>query len=385
MTRLKHLLFTLTAIVLCLVLITLVAEVVLRLTRSTPYHRNALNAFHVPDPTLGWKGLPGFSGVFVRDDFKARITFNENGYRRKDSTVKPAQGARKIVFLGDSFAWGWGVSQGELFSDHLQDILGPGWDVINMGVNTFGTVQEQLQLEKEALPLGPESVYLLFYGNDFKDNMDPRSDNRPYCEVRNGSVVLKNLPIRNPIGSGFRSFSRMSYALTHFRYYFNYLKEYVKIGERYFEKLFLKTKTRAEPRPVEAGTEEQEVDPEAAAVFDRYLGKMADSCRASGVGFTVVYVPVGENIAMGRPETRYADIVRDACGRRKIPMLDLTPVFKPLVKGGNGEPLYFRDDLHWTAQGHRLAAETIHGYIESVAKDKSYSTQRTQRTQRKDG
>ena len=143
----KKTVFSLTAILLGLLLALAVAEAVLRLTKTTPYHRNALNAFHAPDPYLGWRGLPGFSGTFVREDFKALITINEKGYRKKQARVTPLPNARKVLFLGDSFAWGWGVSQGELFSDVLQDLLGPRYDVINLGINTFGTVQEWIQLE----------------------------------------------------------------------------------------------------------------------------------------------------------------------------------------------------------------------------------------------
>jgi hypothetical protein len=181
--------------------------------------------------------------------------------------------------------------------------------------------------------------------------------------VRGDKIVLLNMPIQNPIGSGFRSITRRSYALTHLRYYLNHLKEYLKIAERFFKRRFKGGREKQNSEHSRLEISEPEVGPHAIAVFDHYLGKMRDSCKAEGIDFIVIYVPVGDNISKEQPEYNYIGIVRGVCQKRGIPLLDLTTVFKPLINGANGEPLYFRDDLHWTAQGHRLAAETIYKYI----------------------
>ena len=228
----KKTVFSLVAILLGLAVALTIAEGILRLTNTTPYHRNALNAFHEPDPYLGWRGRPGFTGTFVREDFKAIIAMDDKGYRKKHAKTQPLPDAECVVFLGDSFAWGWGVSQGELFSDVLQDLVGPRYNVINLGMNTFGTVQEWIQLEREVLSMKPSRVGILFYANDFEDNLNGRGDSRPYCEVENGRVVLRNIPIAHPIGGNMRSIMRNSYALTHARYYHNIFREYVELAKK---------------------------------------------------------------------------------------------------------------------------------------------------------
>ncbi len=361
---LKKTLFSLVAILLGLLLALAIAEGALRLTRTAPYHRNALNSFHEPDPDLGWRGLPGFTGVFVREDFKARIAIDEQGYREKGARTRPLPDAEKVVFLGDSFAWGWGVSQGELFSDVLQDLLGPRYDVVNLGINTFGTVQEWIQMEKEVVPMGPGRVGLLFYGNDLEDNLNGRGESRPYCEVEAGRVVLRNLPVANPIGGGLRSVMRHSYALTHLRYYHNVFREYVDLAEARLKQWLRERresgKVPRDPGKRERAEEEEPAMGEQVAVFEHALSRIALLCRENGIDLFVVYVPTGDNIASGRPEYEQIRIVRGVCRRHGIPLVDLMPDFIAGITGTEGEPYYFPLDLHWTPEGHRLAAEIIY-------------------------
>lgn len=359
----KKFIFILTAMFFCLIVTLVAAEGVLRLTQSTPYHRNALNSFHVKDLQLGWRGLPGFTGIFARSDFKATIAIDDNGYRKRGSRTKPAPGAEKSVFLGDSFAWGWGVSQGELFSDALQDLLGDGHNVINMGINTFGTVQEWIQLEREVLEMSPARVGVLFYENDFEDNLNGRGDTRPYCKVQDGRVVLKNLPVANPIGGSLRSFTRHSYALTHLRYYHNIFREHADSMKRRFrrwmdEKRGVPSEPAVSPLSTEGGAQGR-LNEDAITVFDHALSNMERLCRENGIDFFVVYVPRGENIASDRPDYEYNRVVRRVCREHGIPFVDLKPDFTSRVTGRRGEPLYFRRDLHWTPEGHRLAAEIL--------------------------
>ena len=357
--------FSLSAIALGLVAALGIAEGILRITRTTPYHRNALNAFHAADPYLGWRGLAGFQGVFVREDFKAYITFDDQGYRKKASHIEPLPDARKVVFLGDSFAWGWGVSEGELFSDILQDMLGPRYNVINLGMNTFGTVQERIQLEREVLPMKPEMVGLLMYSNDFEDNLNGRENTRPYCEQdESGRIVLKNFPITNPIGSSYRSISRMSYALTYLRYYHGCFRETVDAMKRRLKRRFRDHgEQAARIRTGEPAKKTHPFTKKEVAVFDSMLADMQRLCEENGIRFFLVYVPTADNIADEIPEHDYVGVVEEVCRGRGLRWVNLIPALKPQITGTEGEPVYFHGDLHWTPLGHRLAAEVLKDQI----------------------
>ena len=48
---------------------------------------------------------------------------------------------------------------------------------------------------------------------------------------------------------------------------------------------------------------------------------------------------------------------------QNIPHLDLLPVFREAAAQPDAPPLHFRHDQHWTAAGHRLAAETMYRFL----------------------
>ena len=62
--------------------------------------------------------------------------------------------------LGDSITFGTGVGDDETFS-HLLDAL-PDLEVLNLGVDGYGTDQELIRLEREGLAFGPQVVILNF-------------------------------------------------------------------------------------------------------------------------------------------------------------------------------------------------------------------------------
>ncbi len=56
------------------------------------------------DETIGWRGRPHGSGVYVRkiDNIRVPFQYNNLGFRDEDVSPKPADG-RRILMLGDSF------------------------------------------------------------------------------------------------------------------------------------------------------------------------------------------------------------------------------------------------------------------------------------------
>ena len=55
----------------------------------------------------------------------------------------------------------------------------------------------------------------------------------------------------------------------------------------------------------------------------------------------------------GVPARFFAGLAR----RHGVPCVDLTPALRAAV--ADGRAVYFRHDPHWTAEGHRLAAEAL--------------------------
>ncbi|MBZ0306109.1 MAG: hypothetical protein K8I82_08590, partial [Anaerolineae bacterium] len=55
------------------------------------------------------------------------------------------------------------------------------------------------------------------------------------------------------------------------------------------------------------------------------------------------------------------NVIRDATLEAGMHFMDLTPVFEEAVFAG--EPTYYPYDSHWNERGHRLAGESIAGFL----------------------
>lgn len=128
------------------------------------------------DATLGWRNIPNWKAT----TFGKALTINSLGMRdREYETVKPP-GVRRILVLGDSYTWGYGVADDEIYTEILEAALnapnddpheGVSWEVLNTGVSGWGTDQQYLYLKEEGLRFEPDIVVVAFFVyNDPTDN-----------------------------------------------------------------------------------------------------------------------------------------------------------------------------------------------------------------------
>src|SRR5262245_29349530 len=62
------------------------------------------------DERLGWANKEGAAVELKTPEFTASVTINSKGLRGREVPYERAPGKRRIALLGDSFAWGFGVS-----------------------------------------------------------------------------------------------------------------------------------------------------------------------------------------------------------------------------------------------------------------------------------
>ena len=118
------------------------------------------------DAELGWAPIPNASATFTGT---RTVAVHNNSLGLRD--VEPA-GARKptVMFVGDSFVWGYDVEANERFTDLLRGEL-PVARIVNAGVPGYGTDQEYLLLARIWSAVNPDLVVLMFCtGNDRLDN-----------------------------------------------------------------------------------------------------------------------------------------------------------------------------------------------------------------------
>ena len=182
-----------------------------------PEVESPLSGSHLSDAYLGWSGKPNLRLRFRRPEFDALVEHDAEGWRQP-KPPRPAVPTSRILVLGDSFTWGWGVSQGQVFTDLLQAALPATVAVYNRSIPGFGTAQEYLLLQRELAARVYDAVVLMFYMNDLSDNISSRQGRRPYFELVNGDLRPRNQPARpviNPVGQFLREHSR-AYAFAQF-------------------------------------------------------------------------------------------------------------------------------------------------------------------------
>jgi len=128
-------------------------------------------------------------------------SINSHGFRSPEYPVKKPEGRKRILVLGDSFAWGFNVANEDMFSRVMEKKLRAAnieVDIMNAAVSGWGTDQEYLFLLHEGLRYKPDIVVLaLFAGNDPLNNANSRqySLEKPYFVIRNGDLKMRNIPV----------------------------------------------------------------------------------------------------------------------------------------------------------------------------------------------
>ena len=131
-----------------------------------------LDTMIVEEP-IGYRNRPGLVGNY----FGVPVSINKYGMRDDEITQKKSHNEFRILLLGDSVPFGIGVTSENMLSMQLQDMLNKGnstelkYRVLNMGVPSYNTEQELIQLKNTGLMFEPDIVLLLFSQNDIENKM----------------------------------------------------------------------------------------------------------------------------------------------------------------------------------------------------------------------
>lgn len=166
------------------------------------------------DQELGWR-LPAGGESPAVNNRRMLVNHNSQGFRDHEwqGKTKP-----RLLFLGDSFIWGFDVEDDERLTNHIQGKL-PEWEVLNAGVVGYGTDQELLLIKRLFPRLQPDVVFLLYVGiNDVYNNTSNNSYGlfKPYYEKEGTKLKLRGVPVKRSLLFDFRNFNalfRYSYLL----------------------------------------------------------------------------------------------------------------------------------------------------------------------------
>lgn len=121
------------------------------------------------DPDVIYELIPNLDVTFLRKPVRT----NASGFRGPDYPGPKRDGVVRIVGLGDSVMFGWGVGEGDTYLESLAARLEDAvpqldWEVINTAVPGYNTAMEVAVLEAKGLAYDPDLVIINFVGNDFE-------------------------------------------------------------------------------------------------------------------------------------------------------------------------------------------------------------------------
>ncbi len=316
----------------------------------------------------GYRLASGYAGSMTNGtEFEAAIQVNSHGLRGPE--LEPTKQRPRLLTVGDSFVFGFGVADGEAFPLLVCGELaqrGIDRECLNGGVPGFGISDSVELVEHWGVGLAPDRVVLaVFLGNDIQNERFVAGD----VELEDGLI----LP-----ASEERGLNAWLYRRSHL---FRLLKRGLPAklerslrGALGLGEPWARANLREE-LTVYAETPPPWVD-RAVAAADRALARLVELGGEHGFAVTAVLMPaevalvdarwqaaleqVGLEPAAHDPE-RPRRLVAELLERHGIPFLDLTGVFRAELD--RGAHLYYLSDRHWTPAGHALAAAELARFL----------------------
>lgn len=304
-----------------------------------------------PDLEIIYNLKPNLDGFFAKYPLKT----NRHFMRGPEVQLEPAPGVVRLMGLGDSVMFGWGVSYEQsaltVLGGLLSEKLGKPVETLNLGCPSYNTANEVAVFRKMGRKFKPKLVMLVFVENDFGfpglmiEPVLPWTTHRCY--------------IKRQLSRTLASLWRDAHAA---------------------DEEFVSTRRLDEIRGKKEAnlTSEERWHQQVSAHYNKMIGtdavaanfrELANMLKADGAMGVVVYNPI--RIVLGKPETyeKHAGFVVDAARKAGLLALDMTPVYEKYLRGNNltamGQALWVNDkDWHPNGIGHELMANAVLAELE---------------------
>ena len=151
------------------------------------------------DSELGWTLRPNVRASNEVLGYPVLYETNSQGLRDEEHPYERTKGKFRIVLLGDSRTFGFGVNIEDHFSKLLEKDL-PGVEVVNLGVSGYGVDQMLLRLKKDGLKYSPDLVvvYVPHYGDHRHVHTNRFGQEKPMFVMNGSELTLTNSPVSTP-------------------------------------------------------------------------------------------------------------------------------------------------------------------------------------------
>ncbi len=294
--------------------------------------------FWTYDPLLGWAQRPNEAGTFKHPNFHVSVKFNSHGLRDKEYSLARTEKGR-ILVLGDSFGWGFGVEHNDIFSEVIER-RNPQWEIINASVSGYGTAQQYLYLSSKGILYKPDVIIILFYKNDFWNNVNNEQywHYKPFFVLEDGELTHGNYPV--PVSSFYQKAQRFIFGHS---YFLPWLYGRIETLMSQFDHVLRSGEPANEGRIHTGGLSDR------YEVTRRLLLKIDEQARQIQARVVLVSAP------MSREERR---ILNAFAEMHDITYLALDEVFLNVTV-----PVTFADDAHWNNVGHKVTANAVENFL----------------------
>jgi lysophospholipase L1-like esterase len=283
-----------------------------------------------PDPLLFWRLKPN-QNCYTKVDRKP-VHVNSHGTRGPEfQTAKPPNTIR-ILSLGDSKTFGWGLTEAESYSGLIEKMLqqhagsGKRIEVINAGVNAWSYAQMRNYLREFGLKYQPDVVILADANlwTQFSDQNSPE-----FVKAFMRRVWLKNF---------LRRFAT-----------YHYIVEYK------LQKVYEQQRSKFIPMDPKQDTffkEQQARDPDA--FFREQIEGICSIALSNHIKPLLLHMPTVRQLAA--PESNNVLKAKAFVSQKLgVPLVDMTADMKP-----KGRELFLEaDEAHLNVSGNQLVAQGL--------------------------
>jgi len=343
---------------LCSIFFALVAlEITLRLITHQPVPPSGpkTNWAIVPErvwteyhPDLGWYHQKNKKAFLRKNGFEIEVNTNSQGFRgSREYSIEKPKGVKRILVLGDSFVFGWGVRDHETFCSKLEQQY-KNWEAIDLGVAGFGIDQILMSYRSIGQKFKPDVVVISIFPEDFWRATRTFSDSgyaKPYFSLTpSGDLELNNVPVPKPFELRYNQFPEI-------------------IQQNSLEKLLIQSLVyrKLKLALIRLGKNLGWVDPDSTGewILGRaILNQLVREIQQNNAKPILLVIPPHRWFLRKNYESIHKSILRLA-KREGFELIDATEPFREAINRSSLEDYYIKDDWHWTEKGHELVSKLI--------------------------
>jgi lysophospholipase L1-like esterase len=342
--------------------------------------------YFVGSTDLGWEHRPDYSGISKYEAPQKPIerNFDKNGFNLVDTEQVSNNKVPKIIAIGDSCTFGYGVASESTYVEFLDNFI-PEASVINLGCAGYTSYQGYLTLLKKGLALKPSLIIVSFNYNDRRYVLREKDiDNESKFEKIGKNLNLSRILNKIYLYWFYKSFTRKPKKKINIRslharvppenYRRNLEKMVILANERNIPMIFILLRDNPnENIYLTRGIEMlEEKNYESAIVYlefsknknhtfsalaRKYLAIAYEANGLSKKAKKVLMTKPSISLHGGLPihlDTEYNEIMRDVAKEYHIEVVDAKSVLNQTPS------LFYTDACHFNENAHKIIAKLIY-------------------------